>query len=136
MLEQLPDEQKWYDRFRHTNGIIYLFAKLSVDGLKVPIPENAHSLGQITDKDGEVVRQKTVLEFISGGENETGGLVTYLENDQVIFLASAMDAPTYRMKRFTEADAEQWKVYADAVWGDEYTFLTIAERNEYLPQEG
>lgn len=136
MIEDVYVEPKWYDEFRHTNGIVYLMIRISRDKLDTPVPEGAHALGQILDADGEVVRQKTVLEFISGGEGRTGGFVYDVDGtDDVVFLASAVDAPTYRFRSFSDSDAEQWKAYAEIVWGGEHELLTLAQARELIVTE-
>lgn len=105
-------EAHWTEPYK-VNGVVNLYLELDESTLETEVPEGA-KWGSITtlDDDGNVLetRQKLVSEFAMHNWPS-------INEGKIILLCCALETPCLRQSRFSVDDAEDWKYFAEAVWG-------------------
>ena len=110
-----------YDKFLHSNGVLYAFLEVPASFLNELIPEGANWSAK---EDG----QKNVGEYSIGKIYST-------DNSKVIISLAAMEAQTYRTPAITYDDLQDWEDWLGLHGYTIDDWLTIKERNILLNSE-
>ena len=128
MAQSETNDVHWTEPYKIA-GTINLFLEGPESMLDTLVPEGAKwgSKNYVYDDDGSLIssEQKTVRELAPH-------YWPSVNKGNVILLCCAMEQPTFRQKRFSVKDAEDWKYFKAIVWPDVGNFITYKEAKQLM----